>query len=70
MVVDHEVVGKIGRVTGRVAPGKVGEVMLPIRGGSEAYYAYSAGRDETIDRGVRVVVVEYHPPRTVIVSQA
>jgi hypothetical protein len=70
MFVDHDVVGKIGRVTGTVAPGKVGEVMLPIRGGSEAYHAYAAERDETIVRGVRVVVVEYHPPRTVIVSQA
>jgi hypothetical protein len=67
---DDEMVGKIGRVTGTVAPKKVGEVMVPIRGGSEAFAAYAAARDQTIELGERVVVVEYHPPRTVIVSQA
>jgi len=67
---DHEVVGKIGRVTGTIAPKKVGEVMLSIRGGSEAFHAYAGAKDETIERGERVVVVEYHPPRTVVVSQA
>jgi hypothetical protein len=67
---DEELIGKIGRVTGKVAPKKVGEVMVPIRGGSEAFAAYAAARDQTIELGERVVVVEYHPPRTVIVSQA
>jgi hypothetical protein len=70
MAMDEDVVGKIGRVTGEVAPKKVGEVMVPIRGGSEAFAAYAAARDQTIERGERVVVVEYHPPRTVIVSHA
>lgn len=70
MTFDHEVVGKIGRVTGKVAPGKVGEVMLPIRGGSEAFAAYAAERDLTIAVGERVAIIEYHPPRTVIVSPA
>ncbi len=70
MTDDHDVVGKIGRVTGTIAPKKVGEVMLPIRGGSEAFAAYASVRDATIERGERVVVIEYHPPRTVIVSQA
>jgi len=68
--VDDDVVGKIGRVTGTIAPMKVGEVMVSVRGGSEAFHAYAAEPDVTIDRGDRVVVVEYHPPRTVIVSQA
>ena len=68
--VDHEVVGKIGRVTGTVAPGKVGEIMLPVRGGTEAFNAYAGARDDTIERGARVIVVEYHPPRTVIVVLA
>jgi len=67
---DQDVVGKIGRVTGTIAPRKVGEVMLAIRGGSEAFSAYAGARDATIERGERVVVIEYHPPRTVIVSQA
>jgi hypothetical protein len=65
---DHEVVGKIGRVTGRVAPGTVGEIMLAIRGGSEAFYAYPADGAETIEPGRRVVVIDYEPPRTVTVS--
>jgi hypothetical protein len=70
MTFDHEVIGKIGRVTGTIAPKKVGEVMLPIRGGSEAFAAYAGTRDQTIERGERIVVIEYHPPRTVIVSLA
>ncbi len=70
MNIDHDVVGKIGRVTGTIAPQKIGEVMVPVRGGSEAFHAYAEARDDTIGRGERVVVIEYHPPRTVIVSQA
>lgn len=61
-------IGKVGRVTATVAPGDVGEVMVPIRGGSEAFHAYSSDSDETIRVGTRVVVVEYFVPRTVIVS--
>jgi len=67
---DQDVVGKIGRVTGAIAAQTVGEVMVPIRGGSEAFHAYAIAREQRIERGERVVVVEYHPPRTVIVSQA
>ena len=65
---DHDVVGKVGRVTGRVAAGTVGEVMLPVRGGSEAFYAYPADAAETIEPGRRAVVIDYEPPRTVTVS--
>ncbi len=70
MNTDQDVVGKIGRVTGTIAPKQVGEVMVPVRGGTEAFHAYAQGRGETIERGERVVVVEYFPPRMVIVSQA
>lgn len=66
---DHQMVGKIGRVTGRIAPGVIGEVMVPVRGGTEAFNAYSADDDDTIPTGTRIVVVEYHPPRTVIVTK-
>ena len=66
---DHRMVGKIGRVTGTIAPGKLGEVMVPIRGGTEAFHAYASDSDETISPGSRIVVVEYHPPRTVIVAR-
>jgi len=59
----------MGRVTGTVGPGKLGEVMVPIRGGSEAFHAYAADEGETIIRGTRVVVVDYFPPRTVVVTK-
>jgi hypothetical protein len=61
-------VGKIGRVTGVVAPGRLGEVMVPVRGGTEAFHAYASDGDDTIAVGARVVVVEYFPPRTVVVT--
>ena len=69
MADDHDVIGKVGRVTGTVAPGTVGEVMIPVRGGVESFYAYPADGAETIDHGQRVVVVDYEPPRTVTVSK-
>ncbi len=66
---DHQMVGKIGRVTGTIGPGKLGEVMVPVRGGTEAFHAYASDSGETIDPGSRIVVVEYHPPRTVVVAR-
>ena len=66
--VDHEVVGKVGRVTGRVAPGTIGEVMLPVRGGVEAFYALPADGKETLEAGSRAIVIDYEPPRTVTVT--
>jgi hypothetical protein len=68
-VPDHEMVGKIGRVTGRVSPGELGEVMVPVRGGTEAFHAYAADREEVLTIGTRIVVVEYLPPRTVVVTR-
>jgi len=62
-------VGKIGRVTGTIGPGKLGEVMVPVRGGSEAFHAYASDSGDTIDTGSRIVVVEYFPPRTVVVAR-
>jgi len=67
-VLDQEMIGRIGRVTGLVGPGRLGEVMVAVRGGSEAFHAYSADPEQTIGKGTRVVVVEYFPPRTVVVS--
>jgi membrane protein implicated in regulation of membrane protease activity len=65
---DQQMIGKIGRVTATVAPNKLGEVMVPVRGGSEAFSAYASDPDETIRTGTRVVVIEYFAPRTVVVS--
>ncbi len=61
-------VGLQGRVTGRIGPGLVGEVMVQVRGGAEAFMAYAAESGERIAVGTIVVVLEYHPPRTVYVS--
>jgi len=66
---DQAVVGKIGRVTGTIAPRTVGEVMIPIRGGSEAFQAHASDADATIEPSARVLVVEYYPPRTVVVEK-
>jgi hypothetical protein len=68
-VADHQVEGKIGRVTGRVGPGEIGEVMIPVRGGTEAFHAYAADKDDVLPTGTRIVVVEYLPPRTVVVTK-
>ena len=64
----EEMIGRMGRVTGTIAPGRIGEVMIAIRGGSEAFNAYAADTKETIATGTRVVVIEYFPPRTVVVT--
>jgi hypothetical protein len=69
MATDHQVIGKVGRITGAIEPGRMGEVMIGIRGGSEAYYAFAADPKETIEQGARVIVVEHEPPRTVVVSR-
>jgi hypothetical protein len=61
-------VGKIGRVTGTVGSGRVGEVIVPVRGGTEHFHAYAADDDRLLQPGTSVVVVEYLPPRSVIVT--
>ena len=65
---DQVMVGKMGRVTGTINPGKLGEVMVSVRGGSEAFHAYADDGDATIKTGTRIVVVDYYPPRTVVVT--
>jgi hypothetical protein len=69
MLADHQLIGKVGRVIGAILPGKLGEIMIPIRGGSESYFAYAADPQETIERGARIVVLEQEASRTVIVSR-
>ena len=65
---DQQMVGKVGRLTGACTPTGLGEVMIPVRGGTEHFHAYAADRAQEIPTGTRVVVVEYHPHRTVVVS--
>ncbi|MFD7643841.1 hypothetical protein ACFV4P_24650 [Kitasatospora sp. NPDC059795] len=63
-------IGLMGRVTGRIGAGLVGEVMVhvPERLGTEAFLAYLATPGEPLQSGTMVVVVEYQPPRTVYVE--
>ncbi|MEC4015394.1 hypothetical protein [Streptomyces sp. H27-D2] len=62
---DYSPIGVIGRVTVSIPPDGPGEVLLPVRGGSEAFAAWSL---EPIARHVRVVVVECTSARSVIVA--
>ncbi|WP_026910341.1 hypothetical protein [Patulibacter minatonensis] len=67
---DHTLAGKIGRVTGPVRTGRLGEVMLAVGDRVEAYYAVAYDGEESIERGAECVVVEPHPQlsRTVLVT--
>ena len=60
---------KIGRVTGRIAQGEIGEVIVEIRGGSEAFLAQAFDKQNTYERGDIVRIIQYHPPRSVIVAK-
>ena len=53
--------------SGGIRPGRLGEVMVAIRGGVEAFLARDVDGG-TIDPYTEVVVVEYEPPRTVLVT--
>jgi hypothetical protein len=68
METDNQVEGKRARVTGRVAPGAVGEVAVPIRGGVETFNAYPYDGKETIEIGELVMVMECLSPRSVAVT--
>lgn len=61
----QDLLGSVGRVTVSIPAGGLGEVLLPVRGGSEAFAASS---DEPIPRHRRVVVVECVSARSVVVS--
>ncbi len=62
-------VGRVGRVSrhGAILRGRTGEVLVPIRGGLEAFLAQDVDGGE-IPADCEVVVVEYLPSRTVLVT--
>jgi hypothetical protein len=62
---DQQLIGTVGRVTVPIAPDKPGEVLLNVRGGSEAYMAFS---DEAIPKHHRIVVIECNSGRSVTVT--
>jgi hypothetical protein len=63
----ESLLGKIGRVTVSIPVNGPGEVLLPVRGGSEAFAAWS---DEPIPRHARVLVVDAISARSVLVTPA
>jgi hypothetical protein len=64
-VSDESLLGKIGRVTVSIPDKGPGEVLIPVRGGSETFAAWS---DEPIPRHTRIVVVEWLSARSVFVT--
>lgn len=56
-----------GRVSVPIRADGPGEIILAIRGGSEAFTAYTQG-DEALEKNARAVVVEQTGPRTVLVT--
>ncbi len=62
---DDRLLGRIGRVTVPIPKAGPGEVFVAIRGGTEAFAAWS---DEEIGRNKAVVVVEVRSPRSVTVT--
>lgn len=67
---DASLIGLLGRVTGTIGPGLVGEVIVRVRGGAEHFLAYPVDPGERIEPGALVTVVEHLPPRTVYVSSS
>jgi hypothetical protein len=63
-------VGCIGRVSkqGAIRPGRLGEVLVPIRGGMEAFLAQDVDGG-SIAADEEIVVVERIAPRTVLVTR-
>ena len=62
---DESLLCKVGRVTVSIPADGPGEVLLPVRGGTEAFAAWS---DEPIARHRRIVVVEAISARSVFVT--
>jgi len=59
------IVGVIGRVTVPIPADGPGEVLVPVRGGTEAFAAWS---DHPVEKHARVLVIECTSARSVIVT--
>ncbi|HSU46107.1 MAG TPA: hypothetical protein VLJ40_04280 [Arthrobacter sp.] len=67
--VDRSLTGKIARVTGRIGPGTIGEVMLPYLGGTMAFHAHPFDKTSVFPVGAEVLVIYFDPPQTVYVDE-
>ena len=63
-----DVVGRTGIVTTTIPRGGIGEVRVSMGLGSQTFGAYASNRAISLPSGTKVTVLEYFPPRTVIVS--
>jgi hypothetical protein len=66
-MMDEDLTGMVGRVSIPIPPDGAGEIILSIRGGSEAFTAYTQG-NEAMTKNAHAVVVEQTGPRTVLVT--
>jgi hypothetical protein len=64
---DAELIGLTGRISVPVPVGGAGEIIISVRGGSEAFTAYTLGEEE-LPRNARAAVVEKTGARTVLVT--
>lgn len=64
---DEFLAGMMGRISIPVGPDLPGEIILAVRGGSEAFTAYCNGGEE-LKKNTHAVVVEQTGPRTVMVT--
>jgi hypothetical protein len=62
---EQSVVGAVGRVTVPIPKTGPGEVLVPVRGGTEAFAAWS---DEPIAKDTRVLIIECTSARSVVVT--
>jgi hypothetical protein len=64
---EANLIGMTGRISVPVPVGGAGEIIISIRGGSEAFTAYTLG-DEALPRNARAAVVDKTGARTVLVT--
>jgi membrane protein implicated in regulation of membrane protease activity len=60
--VDDPIIGKLGTVTHAITPGRAGEIVVHIRGGTETYMAVA---DTEVPEETQVLVVGQRTARTV-----
>ncbi|WP_055587670.1 hypothetical protein [Peterkaempfera griseoplana] len=65
MDADQSPVGAVGRVTVPIPPDGPGEVLVPVRGGTEAFAAWSR---TAVAKNALVIVVDRTSARSVIVE--
>lgn len=61
-------IGETCRVTAKIEGSRCGEVLVSVRQGTEAYFAYPADKGDTFEVGARVTIIEELPGRTVYVA--